>query len=89
MDLGAFLKVLGKRGIVRILVEGGGETIESAFRLKCVNEFYFFIAPKIIGGRKAVSSVGGEGVSFLRQAVCARNWDARFVGKDLLVHGVL
>lgn len=76
VDLAALLEILGKRGIVRMLVEGGGEVLASFFEEKLVNEAYFLIAPKIIGG-----------VDSLKDAVRIRPLETRFLGEDLLVHG--
>lgn len=89
VDLKALLKRLGRRGFVRVLIEGGGEVIAEAFERRCVNEVYFMIAPKIIGGKNAVSAVGGDGVRFLKNAVPIGKMTARFIGRDLLVHGVI
>lgn len=89
VDFTALLKSLGKRGVVSVLIEGGGEVIGEAFSSKVVNEVYFFIAPKIIGGRTAIPSVGGAGVSSLKDAAAIWNLEVRPVGKDLLAHGVL
>jgi len=54
VDLKALLKILGRRGIVSILVEGGSTVMGSFFTEKLAQEAYFFIAPKIIGGKGAV-----------------------------------
>lgn len=89
VDFKSALCYLGRRGIVRLLVEGGGETLASAFLSGLVQEAYFFIAPKIIGGRHSVSSVGGPDPVSLDRAVCFRSWEICPVGGDLLVHGVL
>jgi diaminohydroxyphosphoribosylaminopyrimidine deaminase/5-amino-6-(5-phosphoribosylamino)uracil reductase len=89
VDLGALLKILAARGICRVLVEGGGEVIASLFKERLVQEVYFFIAPKIIGGRDSVHSVSGEGIASLKDAVSLKRWRIKPVGKDLLVHGSL
>ncbi|MBI4352734.1 MAG: bifunctional diaminohydroxyphosphoribosylaminopyrimidine deaminase/5-amino-6-(5-phosphoribosylamino)uracil reductase RibD [Candidatus Omnitrophica bacterium] len=87
VDLRSLFEMLGKRGIVRVLIEGGGETIASAFAERLVQEAYFLIAPKILGGRKAAPSVGGKGAGTLKEALSLDKVEARFLGKDLLVHG--
>lgn len=89
VDFRSALRCLGKRGIVRLLVEGGGETIASAFLSGLVQEAYFFIAPKIIGGRRSVSSVGGPDPASLGRAIRFRRWKILPVGGDFLVHGAL
>ena len=86
---GSLLKELGKRGIVNLLIEGGGEVIASALESKIVNEVYFFVAPTLIGGKNAVGSVGGLGAKSLKNAVSIASWETKSLGRDLLVHGVL
>ena len=82
-------KVLGKRGIVRLLIEGGGEVVGSAVAQKVVNEVYFFVAPMIIGGKRSIASVGGPEIASLKNAVKIKNFKASFAGKDLLIRGTL
>jgi len=89
VDLKAVLKSLGKKGVLSALIEGGGEVIGDAFSKKLVNEVYFFIAPMIIGGRAAPTSVGGDGISRLEQAVRVREWKVERLGEDFLFHGFL
>ena len=87
VDWRSLLRELGERGIVNLLIEGGGEVLGSAFREKIVNEMYVFVAPKIIGGQGAVSSVGGEGISFLKDAARIQGLKAEPMGRDLLLRG--
>lgn len=51
------LQELGKRGIVTVLVEGGSNILGQAFRAQCVDEVFWYIAPRICGA--GLSSVGG------------------------------
>ncbi len=89
LDWKAVLGELGRRGITHLLVEGGGEVIGSLFSERRVQEAYFFTAPRVIGGRGAVGSVGGEGVSGLKKTANFKQWNAERIGDDLLFHGVL
>lgn len=59
---------LKEREIISILVEGGGKTIGSFVDSGLVDKVYAFHAPIIIGGEKAVNSVGGSGFATIRQA---------------------
>jgi len=52
---------LGKMGIMHVLCEGGGELAASLIRLGLVDEYLFFIAPIVLGGRNSVPSIGGSG----------------------------
>ena len=58
--------LLAKRGMKRILLEGGGELNYSFFRDKVVDEIYLTVTPRILGGSNAPSAVDGAG--FLRRS---------------------
>jgi diaminohydroxyphosphoribosylaminopyrimidine deaminase / 5-amino-6-(5-phosphoribosylamino)uracil reductase len=61
VSLPRLMAELGRRGILHVLCEGGGELAEALIRAKRVDEFLFFVAPCILGGRDAVPAVGGAG----------------------------
>ena len=61
IDLKKLLEILGKKGIKRIIVEGGGTTNWYFFKEKLVDELVITIAPYILGGRTAISLVEGDG----------------------------
>jgi len=87
VHLRALMKRLGKAGIQSVLVEGGGTLAASALEERLVDRVYFFIAPRIIGGAKAVTPVEGAGVKRLAQAWRIQSLRVRRVGEDLLVTG--
>jgi diaminohydroxyphosphoribosylaminopyrimidine deaminase / 5-amino-6-(5-phosphoribosylamino)uracil reductase len=61
LDLGFVLNELGKRNVLGLLVEGGGQTHWSFLSRRMVDVFYFIIAPLILGGSGSVPSVSGKG----------------------------
>ena len=85
VDLEDLLKKLGGMGIMHLLVEGGGELVASLVEKRLVDEFLFFIAPKIIGGRDAVTSVEGDGIKKMSQALVFNNMKIRRFKKDILI----
>jgi diaminohydroxyphosphoribosylaminopyrimidine deaminase/5-amino-6-(5-phosphoribosylamino)uracil reductase len=89
VPLPALLDLLGNRQVQSLLVEGGAETLGTFFEQGLVNQFYFFYAPKILGGRKAPGMVGGAGIAHLGEAHIARSLTVRRLGGDLLVSGYL
>ena len=89
VSLPALLEELGARQVQSLLVEGGAETLGACFDQRLVNQFYFFYAPKILGGSKAPGMVGGQGIIHLGEAHIARDLRVRRVGGDLLVSGYL
>jgi len=81
------MQKLGKRKITSILIEGGGNANANALYSGIVDKVYFFIAPKIIGGEKALTPVEGEGEAILSKAVQLRNLETERVGEDVLITG--
>ena len=75
--------------MAHLLIEGGGTLIGEAFEKKVVDEVYFFIAPKIIGGKEAPTAVEGEGISQMTEALTLKKVEWRQVGRDLLIHGYI
>ena len=84
VSLSALMAELGSLGILHVVCEGGGELASSLVRGKLVDELWLFIAPKIIGGRKAKPAFGGSGW-LLKNAPAFQISDCRKVGNDLLV----
>jgi len=83
VNIEVLIKDLSAMGIKKILIEGGSEL--NAKALKFVDKFYFFIAPKIIGGREAKAVIGGEGIEKMNQAVKLKKMKAKKLGDDILL----
>jgi len=60
----AVLAQLSKRGIKKVLLEGGGEIHFAFARAQCVDEIYITVTPRLIGGVGAPTILDGRG--FLR-----------------------
>ena len=63
------VKKLSRMEITNILVEGGGTLIGSLFDEGLVDKILFFVAPKIIGGKNAISPVMGQGIARMDKAI--------------------
>ncbi len=87
VDLKDLFKQLAGQGISHILIEGGGEVIASALKQKLVDKMYVVVSPKIIGGRNAPTSIGGEGIKRINQAAGLKDITFRRLGPDLLIEG--
>jgi 2,5-diamino-6-(ribosylamino)-4(3H)-pyrimidinone 5'-phosphate reductase len=61
IDLVAGVDELESRGIDRLLIEGGGELLFSAFEAGIVDELSVFVGPLLVGGRDAPTLADGEG----------------------------
>lgn len=61
IDLKKLLSILAKRGIRKILVEGGGTTNWHFLKEKLVDEIIVTVTPYVVGGKESVSLVEGHG----------------------------
>ncbi len=89
INLKDMMKKLAQLEIANILVEGGGTLIGSLFDEGLVDKILFFISPKIIGGKEAISSVMGRGISRMDNAIRLKNIKLRHFQEDLLVEGYI
>ncbi|HTF57536.1 MAG TPA: bifunctional diaminohydroxyphosphoribosylaminopyrimidine deaminase/5-amino-6-(5-phosphoribosylamino)uracil reductase RibD [Planctomycetota bacterium] len=86
-DLRILFEELARSGIHSILVEGGGEVHASLFEAGLADEVIVFVAPKIIGGRDAVSPVEGEGLAKMADALGLTGLAVERRGEDILIRG--
>ena len=61
VDIIKLMPILYKKGIRRILLEGGGNLNWSFIKENLVDEIRILVAPWIVGGKTAISLVEGEG----------------------------
>lgn len=87
INLRDMLKKLAQMEIANILVEGGGTLNGSLFDEGLVDKLLFFISPKIIGGKDAINSVMGRGVSRVERAIKIKEIKLRRIGEDFLLEG--
>ncbi len=62
VDLGKMMETLGKLGVKRLMVEGGGTINFELLRLGLVDELMIYIAPMIFGGENAPTLASGFGL---------------------------
>ena len=84
VDLNALLGALGQRGMTNVMVEGGGEVLGAFFDQGLADEAHVFIAPKLIGGRRAPGPLTGFGATSVADAVAFAGIAPRRVGDDLM-----
>jgi diaminohydroxyphosphoribosylaminopyrimidine deaminase / 5-amino-6-(5-phosphoribosylamino)uracil reductase len=87
VSLPALLDELGKRGVLSLLVEGGGELHAAFFADRLVDKVHAYVAPLLIGGRDAPGPLGGQGIERLPDAIRLRNFDMGRLGDDILITG--
>ena len=85
VDLQDLLEKLGALSIDSVLLEGGATVNESAFSQGVADKVVLYIAPKIIGGEKSKTFVGGQGIGRLDQAWPLRIDSMERVGEDLRI----
>ena len=69
VDLKKLFDQLENEGISNVLVEGGGEINWSIIKNNLFDEIIVTISPLIIGGKRAISLVGGEGYKTINESV--------------------
>ena len=89
VHLKLLMKVLGRKGVTSVLFEGGGEVLASALQEKIVQKAVWFIAPMIIGGRKAPTAVEGQGIQQLSRALHLKDTQVERIHEDIMVTGYL
>jgi len=89
VNLRDMMKKLAQLEITNILVEGGGTLIGSLFDEGLVDKVLFFISPKIIGGKEAISSVMGKGISRIDSAIKLKDLSFKRIGEDFLIEGYI
>ena len=87
VELGTVLADLGRRGVVSLLVEGGGTVLGSLFDAGLVDKVQAFVAPVVIGGEEAASPVEGWGAGSMGEAWRLSYTSLRAVGEDWLITG--
>jgi len=89
IDFKDIVQALGDRGLDSLYIEGGSGVLASAFEAKVVNKVYVAIAPKIIGGRDAVTPVGGLGIERMRDAIVLKRVTHEIVGSEVIFKGYI
>ncbi len=87
IDLVWLLARLGREGVTRLLVEGGGEVNGSFLDQRLAHRVTFFLAPKILGGAKSRKGVAGEGARSLAEVTRLDEVRWTRLGDDLMVTG--
>lgn len=82
-DIGAALRLLGERGLTRLLVEGGGRLIASLLAQGSIDRLVWFRAPVLIGG-DGIPAAAAIGVDRLAQAPRWRRLGQVDLGDDVM-----
>jgi diaminohydroxyphosphoribosylaminopyrimidine deaminase/5-amino-6-(5-phosphoribosylamino)uracil reductase len=79
-------RALAARGILSVLVEGGADTHAGFLADGACDRLLLYLAPRALGGTRAPSWLGGEGVAKLERAYgFAFDGPPHRLGDDLLL----
>ncbi|MBO5993359.1 MAG: bifunctional diaminohydroxyphosphoribosylaminopyrimidine deaminase/5-amino-6-(5-phosphoribosylamino)uracil reductase RibD [Acidaminococcaceae bacterium] len=83
----ALLQVLYEHEVASVLVEGGSDVLGSFLDAQIADRVYAFIAPKLVGGKTALPSIGGRGIERMSQCASVEEPELMTLGKDWLITG--
>lgn len=89
VNLQSLMIKLGELNIDSVFLEGGSTLNFSALEENIVDKMQVYISPKIIGGEKSKTPVGGKGIKKLRDAIMLENTTVRYIGTDLLIEAYM
>ncbi len=87
VDLDEVLQYLADNNIDSVFVEGGGVLHSSFIRKRLVDRVYSFIAPKIVGGERPLSTVAGKGIKKMSDAIQLDGYEIINIDEDILITG--
>jgi 2,5-diamino-6-(ribosylamino)-4(3H)-pyrimidinone 5'-phosphate reductase len=86
IDLNCVLDLLYKKGVQKLLVEGGGTIIWNFLKNKVVDDLFIFIGPCIIGGKDTPTVADGDGISAGEEIITLKIIEVEQVGAGVLLH---
>lgn len=81
------LQELGSHQIMSVLLEGGGTLNYHFLQEQMIDKVQIYIAPKMIGGRAALTPVGGEGLALISDAFLLEDLTSCPMDGDILLEG--
>ncbi|HBS92194.1 MAG TPA: bifunctional diaminohydroxyphosphoribosylaminopyrimidine deaminase/5-amino-6-(5-phosphoribosylamino)uracil reductase RibD [Erysipelotrichaceae bacterium] len=89
VDLNDCISKLSFAGIDSLLIEGGSDVAFGALKANIVDEVIFYLAPKILGGKEAFTSIGGQGVATVNEAIELKKMKTEWIGNDLVISALV
>jgi len=80
------ISLLGKQGIKKILVEGGGEANWSFVKENLVDEAIITITPYLVGGITATTLVDGDGFSAIMESIKLKLKNVTKIKNEVILH---
>lgn len=85
VDLRALMETLHSEGVDSVLLEGGADLNFAMLQAELVQRLHIYLAPKIFGGVRAKSPVGGIGITLPQDALRLSAPEITALGDDLLL----
>ncbi|ULA65287.1 MAG: hypothetical protein LZF86_190590 [Nitrospira sp.] len=89
VSLKHLLTALGQRGMLSVMVEGGGELNAAFLKANLVNHVRLYVAPTLLGGMQSKGVIGGVSPRRLADAWKLKQVRTRVLGTDVVVEGDL
>lgn len=83
------LDELGRRRFTNLLVEGGSTVLGSFRDAEAIDLVHVFVAPRLLGGARALSPIGGQGAMRVVDGLPIEAWSFEAMDGDLLLHGLV
>lgn len=83
------LAALTKRKCGEVFLEAGGGVLASALAAKVIDEAMVFVAPKLFGGRDAITPLEGEGIARIEEAPTLTRLSISQAGNDAVMRGLI
>ena len=77
------LQCLGKNQITSVFVEGGALINGAFLKAEYINQFIVYIAPKVFGGEHAKTSIAGDGIAKIKDALALQISTIEMIGDDI------
>ncbi len=84
-DPEAALRRLVELGAISVILEGGGTLNYSFLSRGLIDGLVLFIAPKLLGGRDAITFLEGDGFNAVAEGATLKNLHVSFRGGDIVV----
>ena len=86
VNLKRLMQILYKKGIKKILLEGGGTTNWSFLNHGLVDEIIITVSPYVLGGTNSISLVEGSGFKNLKSSSRLKLRKVQKIANELIVH---
>ena len=86
VNIKKLLRILKKKGIKNILVEGGGTTNWAFVKESLVDEAVITITPYLVGGIDATTLVDGDGFSTITKSIRLKLKNVKKMKNEVILH---